>query len=249
MATWIAHLRIAEKLLQLVPELEPASFSVGSIAPDSGIPDAKWERFDPPSEVTHFGNQPGAGHILADLVFFRQYLLPLRDSHAQRLASFRTGYFFHLVTDNLWGNRIGMPTHQQFSAEFSADKNFIWEVKKDWYGLDFLYLHSHPGCLFWRLFLDVQAENGNLDFLPLEAVHQRVAYIQEYYQRTGTELQNAYNRPYIYLPRTKMDQFVDDASAILFRIYQCLWIDGLAVNGTFSALDMDSIGERNGGKT
>ena len=52
MATWIAHLRIAENLLGLFPELDPAGFAVGSIAPDSGIPDEKWEKFTPPIEVT-----------------------------------------------------------------------------------------------------------------------------------------------------------------------------------------------------
>ena len=243
MASWITHLRIAGNILQLIPELEAASFAVGSIAPDSGIPDAKWEKFDPPPDVTHYSNHPGADHKLADLESFQQHLLPLRGDDAQGLVSFRMGYFFHLVTDNLWNTRIGLPTQQRFSTEFTADKDFIWEVKKDWYGLDFLYLHSRPECLIWHIFMQAQVENGDLDFLPLEAVRQRVAYIREYYQRTGAELQNAYNRPYIYLPRTRMDQFVDEASSILSRIYNCLWLDGADTNGSVSALDMELIGE------
>jgi hypothetical protein len=52
MATWIAHLRIAENLLGLFPGLDQAGFAVGSIAPDSGLPDEKWEKFTPPLEVT-----------------------------------------------------------------------------------------------------------------------------------------------------------------------------------------------------
>jgi hypothetical protein len=45
MATWIAHLRLAENLLETIDGLEAASFALGNIAPDSGIPDEKWENF------------------------------------------------------------------------------------------------------------------------------------------------------------------------------------------------------------
>jgi hypothetical protein len=239
MATWIAHLRIAENILHLIPDLEPVPFAVGNIAPDSGIPDEKWEKFDPPPEVTHFGNFPGAHHKLADLEFYRRHLLPLGGRQDQGPVSFQLGYFFHLITDNLWSAQIGRPTAEQFASEFAVDKNFIWEVKKDWYGLDFLYIRAHPDCLFWRIFLDAQPETGNLEFLPLEAVRQRVEYIQEYYQRTGDELQKAYNRPYTYLPQSEMDRFVDESSAQLFRIYQYLWINGMSADGDFSALDLN----------
>jgi energy-converting hydrogenase Eha subunit F len=39
MATWIAHLRLAENLLEKIEGLDAAWFAIGSIAPDSGIPD------------------------------------------------------------------------------------------------------------------------------------------------------------------------------------------------------------------
>ncbi len=78
MASWIVHLRIAENLLGLLPHLEPDRFAVGNIAPDSGIPDEKWENFTPPPWVTHFGVQSSSHRQLADLEFYRRYLLPLR---------------------------------------------------------------------------------------------------------------------------------------------------------------------------
>jgi hypothetical protein len=194
MASWIVHLRIAENLLNLLPDLDPARFAVGNIAPDSGIPDEKWEKFTPPPEVTHFGNFPGAYRKLADMEFYRRYLLPLRGKKDTDLASFRIGYFFHLITDNLWSKKIGISTTQRFSAEFAADNDFIWEVKKDWYGLDFIYVRDHPESLFWRVFLNTQLETGGLDFLPLEAVRQHVEYIRQCYQRTDADVQKAYNQ-------------------------------------------------------
>jgi len=237
-ATWITHLRIAENLLGLLPNLDPTSFAVGNIAPDSGIPGEKWEKFTPPPEITHFGTFPGAYRELADLEFYRRYLVPLRGTTGTASISFRIGYFFHLIADNSWSEKIALPTTQRFSAEFTANKDFIWEVKKDWYGLDFIYVRDHPNCLFWRLFLDARPETGELDFLPLEAVRQRVEYIQQDYQRTDEGVQKAYNRPYVYLSSKDMDHFMDESTRQISRIYQYLWKDGANTDRFFSALDL-----------
>ena len=74
MATWIAHLRIAENLLARIPGLDPGQFAIGNIAPDAGIPDEKWETFDPPPEVTHFKRSQSVHKDIADLDFYRGYL-------------------------------------------------------------------------------------------------------------------------------------------------------------------------------
>lgn len=238
MATWITHLRIAEALLGSLPNLDPGRFAVGNIAPDSGIPDEKWEKFDPPPEVTHFGGHSNARRESADLEFYQRYLLPLREVPDPGSVSFRLGYFFHLLTDNLWSEKIGRPTHRRWAEQFAADKDFIWEVKKDWYGLDFIFVRDHPNCLFWQVFLNARPERGDLDFLPLEAVSQRVEYIQKDYQRTDEGVQRAYNRPYIYLSGVEMDRFVDESTRQLVRIYQQLWINDLSTDGFISALDL-----------
>ncbi len=239
MASWIVHLRIAESLLDFLPVLDAAPFAVGNIAPDSGIPDERWENFTPPPWVTHFGVQGSPHHQLADLEFYRRYLLPLRGRENPDCFSFRLGYFFHLITDNLWSRKIGRPTQKKYKEQFAADKDFIWEVKKDWYGLDFIYVRDHPDCLFWRVFLNAKPGTSGLEFLPPEAVRQRVEYIQEYYQRTDEDVQKAYNRPYIYLSRPEMDRFVDESTRQLSRIFKRLWINGASADGASSALDMD----------
>jgi hypothetical protein len=74
MATWITHLRIAENLIGLIPGLVEEEFAIGNIAPDSGIPDEKWEKFTPPSEVTHFKISTRTPYQLADLEFYRKHL-------------------------------------------------------------------------------------------------------------------------------------------------------------------------------
>jgi hypothetical protein len=237
MASWIVHLRIAENLLRRIPGLEAGPFAVGNIAPDSGIPDEKWEHFNPPPWVTHFGVEDSLMHTLADLGFYRRYLQPLRGKGAQGPVSFRLGYFFHLLTDNLWAIKIGHPTQERWKEQFAADKEFIWEVKKDWYGLDFCYVRDHPDCLYRRVFLTARPETGGLEFLPLKAVRQRVAYIQGYYQRTDESVRELLSRPYVYLSRADADRFVMEASRRVYRIYKQFWVRGSSPDGFASALD------------
>jgi hypothetical protein len=221
MASWIVHLRIAEKLLAAIPGLDAALFAIGNIAPDSGIPDEKWENFTPPPEVTHFVSDWRLAYAHEDLRFFCDYLQPLPKKERETYA-FRLGYFFHLLTDNLWRAQVHLPTKRRYAAEFAADKDFIWEVKKDWYGLDFLYLRDHPESEIWKLFTTCEYHRQDLVFLPVEAVQQRLEYIKTYYGTITDRVLAAYQRPYIYLSQSDMDQFVATTAHKLFNIYQRL---------------------------
>lgn len=200
MATWIVHLRLAENLLDMIDGIDPIHFVIGSITPDLGTPDEKWEKFDPPGELLHFYLQDSPLWRSADLEFYRQYLqdFPNEGENIDRF-SFLLGYFFHLITDNFWDNKIDKPTRTKFSAEFEKDSQFVWEVKRDWYGLDFIYLRNNPKSIFYRIFLECSFNCRYLDFLPVEAVHQRIAYIREFYQRKDEKIQALFKRPYIYL--------------------------------------------------
>ena len=238
MATWIVHLRVAEALLARIPGLDESAFAVGNIAPDSGIPDEKWENFTPPPEVTHFQNPASKRRDLADLDFYRRYLQPLRGAPPDPFRfAFRLGYYCHLVTDNLWSEDVGRPTKVRFTSQFAADSSFIWKVKEDWYGLDFIYVRDHPESLFWRVFLSCQAGAPDLDFLPVEALRQRIAYIQEFYQKQDEEVQSAYRRPYIYLSPLEMDRFVINAADRFMAAYQHYWIDGAEPIGASAVLN------------
>ena len=172
----------------------------------------------------------------ADLDFSRGFLLPISGGADQAMISFRLGYFCHLITDNLWGKNIGLPTMKRWVEQFAADKDFTWVVKKDWFGLDFISMGDHPDCIFWRHFLTIQVETGGLDFLPLEAVRQRVEYIQQYYQPQDEDIQKVYPRENIYQTIPEMDRSVEESTQRLFRIYQQLWINGTGPDGLGSVL-------------
>lgn len=54
MASWIVHLRIADQLLDQIPDLKSTEFVVGNIAPDSGIPNEDWSAYTPSPVLSHF---------------------------------------------------------------------------------------------------------------------------------------------------------------------------------------------------
>ncbi len=237
MATWIAHLRIAEALLARIPALDAGQFAIGNIAPDSGIPDEKWEHFTPPPEVTHFKRSHSVHKDIADLDFYRRYLHGLDPVRDVPSFSFRLGYFFHLISDNLWTRVVGRPTQERFAAQFAADKDFIWEVKKDWYGLDHLYVRAHPDCLYWRIFLDAEPDLHNLDFLPPEALPRQLSHIKAYYQSDHDEIREMMEREKKYLTQAEMDAFVNETTSCLLAIHRLLWPSPPHLDGLSSVLE------------
>lgn len=236
MATWIAHLRIAENLLGHIPGLDEAQFAIGNVAPDSGVPDEKWEKFNPPPEVTHFKRSDSVHKDIADLDFYRDYLANIPPQDMGRF-SFRLGYFFHLITDNLWTILIGKPTQERHPEQFAADTAFIWTVKADWYGLDHLYVRAHPDCLYWRVLLDAQPVAADLDFLPPNALAHQLAHIKSYYQRRDDAIDGMCARPMIYLSQAEMDMFVFTATERIQGIYHILWPVAPALDHLHTSLE------------
>ncbi|NMB67251.1 MAG: hypothetical protein GYA20_00630 [Chloroflexi bacterium] len=238
MATWIVHLRIAERLLgDLDAGLDEAAFALGNIAPDSGIPDENWEHFDPPPAVTHF-QVDHPRYRSADVTFYREHLLPLRHATPDAaLFSLRLGYFFHLITDNLWYQQVGKPAIERWRGEFADDAAFWSEIKGDWYGLDHAYVRAHPDSLFWRVFTGCRYERDDLPFLPPQAVRRQLAYIQDWYRSDDEEIRAMLGRPFDYLNAAQADAFVDGACGQLAQIYRLFWLEDADVNGAVSALE------------
>jgi hypothetical protein len=239
MCTWIGHLRIAERLLERLPGLDAAQFAIGNVAPDSGIPvDEERTRFEPPVEVTHFQPPNVTPRDHHDLNFFRRYLNGLDPASDPLRYSFRLGYFFHLVTDNLWSQRVGQPTKKKFPEQFAADANFIWTVKDNWYGLDFLHVRANPASIFWRVFLDAEPLAADLNFLPGPALSQQLAYIKDYYRRTDPEIQSMIAAPYIYFTAPEMEHFIEETANDLLTIHTLLWQDRVDTASLHSAVQL-----------
>jgi hypothetical protein len=72
----------------------------------------------------------------------------------------------------------------------------------------------------------------------MEAVRQRVGYIQQFYQRSDPEIEKMVHHPYLYLTQAEMDHFVEASSQHLFRIIKHLWINGAPAEKIISAQDL-----------
>jgi hypothetical protein len=233
MGTWISHLRIAENLLAAVPGLDEVAFTLGSLAPDSGIPvpgDAYL--FDPPKEVTHFLHAGDSESRIRDLDFYREYVAPLTLADDVARYSFRLAYFFHLLADAVWSARIAQAQTAYYATLFEKHGGEAWtEVKRDWYDLDRRYLRDHPRSLYWRVLLPAPNPQPDLPFLVETALHQQLTHIRAFYRQTPT---SRLDRRYPYLNAATLERYVSEVTAHALNIYDLLVPHGVPERGTSS---------------
>lgn len=212
MASWMAHLRIADKLLDYLGAISQSHFIVGNIAPDSGEPNADWSAFTPSGAVSHW-ELPGLSPLQSAEAFKQKYLT---ETAAADAFSFYSGYYAHLLTDYLWSRDIYLPTQEQYAQAFAQDADFIWEVKRDWYDLDHLYYRAHPNFRAFSILANLQVfPNVYLDYFSVSAFEKRMAYITDFYRHFDGNL----NREYPYLTKAEMDASIENAvSEILPRL-------------------------------
>ncbi len=206
MASWMVHLRIADKLLDRIPGLSPVEFIVGNIAPDSGVPNEDWSAFTPSTKVSHFRT---TGSKADPEAFAAKYFTPEQQrQYNERQYSFYLGYLTHLMTDALWSRDVYAPTSEKFHEEFKADPNFIWTVKEDWYDLDYKYLRDHPGFRAFRVYLGaVGFRNDFMEEFSPDAFDNRRIYITDFYLQGKENL----DREYPYLQEREMDAFMENS--------------------------------------
>ncbi len=217
MGTWISHLRIAAQLWPRLPGVDEAALAYGSLAPDSGLPNADWTAFDPPKTVTHFLH-PGEGEeAIRDDVFYRQYLAPVDAAADRVLYSFRLGYWVHLLCDSLWSKKIVATTAQAFAGEIQADpKKAFGRIKYDWYSLDQVYVHGHRAGLFWRVLVETPNPRSELPFISEAAFHHQLDYLRHFYSQPEAHWLTP--RPYPYLNEATMTRWVDDSVALVLEV-------------------------------
>lgn len=211
MATWITHLRIAESILNKYNfEIEP--FLVGSIGPDSGVPNEDWSQFDPPKKITHWTNE--SGKIEAE-AFFDKYIRYQKFSEDNQKYSFLVGYYFHLIADIEWSKMHKEKSNvHSYKEKFEKDPNFIWTIKKDWYGFDFKYLKDNPNSMFFKNFMHITDIPDYLDYFPKDAFMRQAKYITNYYLNEKPDL----DRPFMYLTEEDMDKYVLNTTELLDKM-------------------------------
>jgi len=211
MASWMVHLRIADKLLHIWKDLSDTEFVVGNIAPDSGVPNADWSAYTPCKQVSHFQRvgEDGNKYICIE-DFTDKYFSPQqRESYDKKAFSFYLGYLVHLLTDKAWHELVFYPTVRRDHKHYDADRmGAIWKWKADWYDLDFLYLREHPDFRAFAVYQNaVGFENVYMKEFARDAFDDRRRYIVQFYSEQREHL----DRDYPWLNKEQMDAFTEEA--------------------------------------
>ena len=226
MATWGSHFRIAENILKIYPKLNRKFFAIGNIAPDCGLPNKDWSAFTPPKEISHFAAKEMSDFlelkidkfILNDINFYSVYLKDHDIISFQEDQSLLFGYFIHLITDNLWNYYIMKPLKEKYLKELQLNQNFIWDVKKDWYDLDKIFITENKDSLFWTDFLEAEYNDDLLDFFPREGVKRQLKFIKKFYQISTEDYMRISKKEFIYLDRKQMDNFIQESTDVILDI-------------------------------
>ena len=174
MASWIVHLRVADRLLDRLPGISPQHFLVGNIGPDCGrVTDTPGE-YDPPNRITHYS--PGGRKRDCQPWRFRDEYLPDQDPARY---SFYLGYYVHLQVDRFWHEWIFLPIEAANAAYFAEDPARVFVMKQDWYDQDARFLRDHPDFRAFRMLCAVQEfPNVYLDFYPRTPLPGRSAILR-----------------------------------------------------------------------
>lgn len=122
MATWLTHLRVAERVSDQINITDRSLFFAGSIAPDS----------DTLSDISHWCSN--ADKITCDAQGF--YINYISDSLHTEDKDFYWGYYIHLLTDILW--------HKQKIAPLEHEsKDTIRAIKQKWRNVDISFLADY----------------------------------------------------------------------------------------------------------
>jgi hypothetical protein len=153
---------------------------IGNIGPDSGVPNQDWSNFDPPKKITHW--EDDNKEIRAE-EFYNTYIKERMDQNSREEFSFYLGYYFHLLADVEWSKMLDNKKKESpmYEDKIKEDPQFIWEIKKDWYGLDFVYLMENPESIFFTCFQHINNVPNYLDYFPDGAFERQVKYITEFY--------------------------------------------------------------------
>ncbi len=214
MASWMVHLRVADKLLSALPMLNPTEFVVGNIAPDSGLPNEDGTAYTPNKDESHFRTRGEDGHRHPDPALFASlYLSPAQlADYTAKERSFYLGYYVHLLTDVAWTGNILMPTVERFRKNYVSDPiRFInGPLKRDWYDLDYLYLREHPNFRAWEIYKAAEGfDNIYIDRFARHAFADRQQFIVWFYSQEKDNL----DRVYPYLTKERAEEFVEETAA------------------------------------
>lgn len=203
MATWLAHMRIAEFFMNTDSQLNCIDFLVGNIAPDCGVPDKYWKKFTPEKHITHW--QLNRKEI--DAENFKETYVVKNGSG----FSFYLGYYFHLLTDIAFSRYFKKVTEQ-----IRTNIDLTRKITQDYLNQDFIYLQNNPNSVFYTTFSKIKEfDNIYLDFFSKDAFTKRIHHMTNNYLAESKHTVSEF--PVIY--KLNLDLFINDTIMFLQEVY------------------------------
>lgn len=185
MASWMIHLRVAQRLCQQLNLDAADKFILGNIAPDSGVPAENGSGYVPEKSVSHFYAWDDAERkYIHEGLFIQRYFTPERRSAYNREEdAFFLGYLTHLLTDKIWSREFVRPAKERERELYRSDPERFWDrIKTDWYDLDFMYLKSNPTFEAFQIYREIKnVKNTYIDIFPENAFEGRRQFILDFY--------------------------------------------------------------------
>jgi len=226
MPTWITHLMIADRVLEVIPKLDRRGFCVGNIAPDCNAENTTLTQFAPTKEITHWVSADRKD-VLDYERFHDKYIASRKhEIDTEQELSFLLGYYAHLIVDaefqryicdavrvaSAW-NRIkrhpilsckakGM-TESWNSVNKLINRN---ERMKDIYTIEAEYLDEHPDSGYLTEILELKTFPNYIDYLREGAIVQNIGIRGYLPQKESGEF------PFIAITREEYSIFLDIAT-------------------------------------
>lgn len=200
MATWIAHCRIADKLLEYGFEIAREPFLLGNLAPDVSQISKK---------ITHCFDDDN-GHIQPE-DFYDSYL---RDKNYDADSyAFALGCYVHLLADVEWIGNVWRPLKHDkpdLCRRIETDSEFAYQFKRlEYFGHDFLFLHDNPDYSSWKIIQKIVSIPTYLDILPGDVLLEWFnTEVKSNYDDEAL-LQQALTHEFPYLSKFDMQAWID----------------------------------------
>lgn len=209
MATWIVHLRIADKLIEKYDISHKEEFIVGSVSPDCGygVKDSYGE-FTPPPEVTHWAPNGVKKHCRCK--DFSDTYLNGKEKNSNYY--FYLAYYVHLLTDIMWSSMIYLPTRIKYADEYEKNPQYLKIIKQDWYDLDFRFLAKSPDFDTYEILKKCRTVKDYLPYYEENQLSAQVSFIADFYADYNSRNTD---REYPFLNEDDVNEFIDSAIEII----------------------------------
>lgn len=235
MASWVTHLIIADRVLEIFPKLCRHEFCVGNIAPDCNVENEDWTSFTPSREVTHW--MTSGRKVAADCDRFLYEYIQKKEIASAQEESFLLGYYAHLITDAEFQRHIRdenrvkatwdrIKLHPELKEKaMGMDENWDSvkvlingkERMKDIYSIEKDYLDEHPESGYLTEIMGLESFPDYIEYFPQGAIVRKIKVMGYIPQKTV----GPYS--YIAMSREEYDSFLDRATELVIDAIRVYW--------------------------